>query len=321
MLIRPRPYQVLNDSFDMVPTRLPLRSLPPLNALKGFEAAARLGSFRRAADELNLTHVAISHQIKRLETDLDCSLFLREGRSVVLTEDGKLFYGHVRQALETLLTGAGIVRGTSEDSELRIETYLTVAIRWLSHLLPGFRALYPDISFSVNTRRTEWWFDETNTDIAIVLLDRELPATLRAYRLFDHILFPVCSPKLLEQIGPAVQPEDLLGLPLIEVSSAPSDWRNWFEAAGLDQASVPKFQKVDTYALALEIAIDGDGVAMLNGPFAEESLRQRELVRPVPIEATTPGYWAVICRTDRARDRKVKAFIDWLLNEVVTEPS
>ncbi len=303
----------------MVPTRLSLRSLPPLNSLKGFEAAARLGSFRRAADELSLTHVAISHQIKQLETNLGCRLFLREGRSVVLTEDGKLFYTHVRDALETLLTGVGIVHGASEESELRIETYLTVAIRWLSHLLPGFRASHPDISFSVNTRRTEWWFDETNTDVAIILLDRELPATLYAYRLFDHILFPVCSPKLLEQVSPDVQPADLLALPLIEVSSAPSDWRNWFDAAGLDQASVPKFQKVDTYALALEMAIDGDGVAMLNGPFVEESLRQRELVRPVPIEVNAPGYWAVICRTDRARDHKVKAFIDWLLNEVNPE--
>ena len=304
----------------MTPTRLALRSLPPLNSLKGFEAAARLGSFRRAADELCLTHVAISHQIKQLETDLGCALFLREGRSVVLTDDGKLFYGYVRQALESLLTGAGIVRGASEDSDLRIETYLTVAIRWLSHLLPGFRAIHPDISFSVNTRRTEWWFDETNTDVAIVLLDRELPATLRAYRLFDHRLFPVCSPKLLEQIGPAIQPGDILGLPLIEVSSAPSDWRCWFEAAGLEQVSAPKFQKVDTYALALEMAIDGDGVAMLNGPFAEDLLRQRKLVRPLPIEAQAPGYWAVICRDDRAGDRKIRAFIDWLTNEADAMP-
>ncbi len=303
-----------DDSFNMTPTRLPLRSLPPLNSLKGFEAAARLGSFRRAADELSLTHVAISHQIKQLETDLGCRLFLREGRSVVLTEDGRMFYGYVRQALESLLTGAGIVRSTSEDSELRIETYLTVALRWLSHLLPGFRALHPDISFSVNTRRTEWWFDETNTDVAIVLLDRDLPATLRAYRLFDHTLFPVCSPKLLEQTGPAIQPTDLLELPLIEVSSAPNDWRCWFEVAGIDQVSVPRFQKVDTYALALEMALDADGVAMLNGPFAEDALRQRQLVRPVPLETAAPGYWAVICRADRVRDRKVEAFVGWLMN-------
>ncbi len=306
------------DGLEMIPARLSLRSLPPFNSLKGFEAAARLGNFRRAADELNLTHVAISHQIKQLETNLDCLLFLREGRSVILTEDGKLFYGYVRQALESLLTGADIVRGTSLESELRIETYLTVAIRWLSHLLPDFRARHPDISFSLNTRRTEWWFDETSTDVAIILLDRELPATLRAHKLFEHILFPVCSPGLLEKVKPALQPAGLLDLPLIEVSSAPTDWRTWFEAAGIDLVSVPKFQKVDTYALALEMAIDGDGVAMLNGPFAEDALKQRALIRPVPLEAPSPGYWAVIYRVDRADDHRVRTFVEWLLNEVRT---
>jgi LysR family glycine cleavage system transcriptional activator len=286
-----------------------------LNALKGFEAAARLGSFRRAAEELNITHAAISHQVKQLEADLDCALFSREGRAVVLTPDGKLFYEYVRQGLEQLITGANIVRCTSPEADLRIETYITVAIRWLSHLLPKFRAKHPDIRFSLNTRRTEWWFDEANTDVAIMYLDRELPANLRQRRLFDATLFPVCSPKLLKKLSPVAQPSDLLQLPLIEVSSAPSDWSSWFAAAGLEDVRVPRFQKVDTYALALEIAIDGDGVAMLNGPFAEDSLRTRELVRPVALEAPSPGHWAVIYRADRARDRKVKAFVDWLLAE------
>lgn len=303
----------------MMPKRLSLRSLPPLNALKGFEVAARLGSFRRAADELNITHVAISHQIKQLEKDLDCALFLREGRAVILTPDGKLFYQYVRQALESLITGAGILRRTSPDSELRIETYITVAIRWLSHLLPGFRASHPDISFSLNTRRTEWWFDEANTDVAIIYLDRELPATLRARRLFDATLFPVCSPKILENISPVIQPADLLTFPLIEVSSAPDDWSSWFRAAGVENLPVHKFQKVDTYALALEMAIDGDGVAMLNGPFAGDALKQRDLVQPVALEVSSPGYWAVIYRADRARDHKVKTFVDWLLAEARKE--
>lgn len=299
---------------------LPLRSLPPLNALKGFEAAARLGSFRAAAEELNVTHVAISHQVRQLEGDLNCALFRREGRSVVLTADGKIFYEYVRQALESLITGAGILRRTAPEAELRIETYITVAIRWLSHLLPRFRSRHPDIPFSLNTRRTEWWFDEANTDVAIMYVDRELPATLRARRLFDGTLFPVCSPKLLAELGPSVQPADLLGLTLIEVSSAPNDWGTWFEAAGVRGAPGPRFQKVDTYALALEMAIDGDGVAMLNGPFAEEPLKRRELVLPVPLMVQSRGYWAVIHRADRASDRKVKAFVDWLLEEVRTQP-
>lgn len=299
--------------------RQPFRSLPPLNALKGFEAAARLRSFRKAADELNLTHVAISHQVRQLEDDLGCALFLREGRSVALTEEGRVFYDYARQALETLVTGAGIIRRHGPEADLRIETYVTVAIRWLSPRLSRFHAAHPEINFSLNTRRTEWWFDEANTDIAIMYVDRDLPGSLRARRLFEGTLYPVCSPSILAALSPVVTPSDLLGLPLIEVSSAPNDWRDWFRAAGIENAPALRYTKVDTYALALEMAIAGAGVAMLNGPFAEEELRRRELVLPVDLVARSRGDWAVLYRADRERDRKIRAFADWLVADVEAE--
>lgn len=296
--------------------RLPFRALPPLNALKGFEAAARHCSFRKAAQELNLTHVAISHQVRHLEDDLGCALFLREGRSVALTPERRIFHEYVRQALESLLIGTGILRRCAPDADLRIETYLTVAIRWLSPRLSRFRAAHPEINFTINTRRTEWWFDEANTDVAIMYVDRDLPAALHERRLFEGTLFPVCSPALLAPLSPVVSPSDLLSLPLIEVSSAPNDWRDWFRAAGTENVPAKRYQKVDTYALALEMAIAGAGVAMLNGPFADEELRRRELVMPVDLVARSRGYWAVIFHADRERDLKIKAFIDWLLTEV-----
>lgn len=296
--------------------RLPFRSLPPLNALKGFEAAARLRSFRKAADELKLTHVAISHQVRQLEDDLGCSLFLREGRSVTLTEEGRVFYDYARQALETLVTGAGIIRRHGPEADLRIETYVTVAIRWLSPRLSRFHVAHPEINFSLNTRRTEWWFDEANTDVAIMYVDRDLPGSLRSRKLFEGTLYPVCSPSILASLSPVVTPSDLLGLPLIEVSSAPNDWRDWFRAAGIENVPTLRYTKVDTYALALEMAITGAGVAMLNGPFAEEELRRRELVLPVDLVARSRGDWAVLYRADRERDRKIRAFVDWLVADV-----
>jgi len=299
-----------------MPPPLPHRALPPLNALKGFESAARLGSFRKAADELNVTHVAISHQVKALENDMHCQLFRREGRSVALTEDGKLFYEYTRQALELLITGAQAMRRDTPDAELRIETYVTVAIRWLSHRLPRFRANHPDISYSINTRRTQWWFDEANTDLAIVHLDRDLPPNLRQKKLFDATLYPVCSPTFLEGFPPVNKPEDLLAMPLIEVSSAPGDWRNWFAAAGVAKPEMTRVQKVDTYALALELAIEGNGVVMLNGPFAEAELRQRRLVLPFDFVASAPGHWAAVYRADRANDARTRAFLNWLISEV-----
>ncbi len=295
---------------------LAYRNLPPLNALKGFEAAARLGSFRRAAEELKLTHVAISHQIKALEENLGCRLFHREGRSIRLSEDGRLFYDHVRPALELIIVGAQALRHDTPDTDLRVETYLTVAIRWLSQRLPRFRELHPEISLAMNTRRTQWWFDELNTDIAIVLVDRDLPANLQVRKLFDAALFPLCSPALLGKHAPIHQPADLLNLPLIEVSSAPNDWRFWLGAAGVNLPVVPRLQRVDTYALALELAGEGHGVAMLNGPFAEAELSTGRLVCPYDFVASPPGYWAAVYPADRGRDPRLRAFLNWLISEV-----
>lgn len=293
-----------------------LRSLPPLNALKGFEAAARLGSFRAAADELNVTHAAISHQIRLLETDLAAPLFRREGRRVFLTPEGKLFYEHTRQALELLIAGAGILRHAHQDAELRIETYITVAIRWLSHRLPRFREKFPDILFSVNTHRTEWWFDETNTNVAVVYVDRPLPDSMRARRLFPGVLFPVCAPELIGSRMGEVTAETLLDLPLIQVSSATGDWPRWFSAAGITPPERHRYQRVDTYALALEMALRGDGVAMLNGPFADDELSAGTLIRPVSYQAASGGEWAVVYWAKNARDRKVRSFVNWILSEV-----
>ena len=295
------------------------RALPPLNTLRGFEAAARLLNFRRAAEELNLTHAAISHQMRLLEGDLGCALFRREGRAVVLTEEGRIFYDHARRALDTLVTGAGIIRRFGPEADLSIETYITVAIRWLSPRLPRFHAAHPEINFSVNTRRTQWWFDETDTDVAIMYVDRDLPASLRSKVLFEGTLYPVCSPSILAELSPVVMPADLLGLPLIEVSSAPNDWRDWFRAAGVENVPTLRYTKVDTYALALEMAITGAGVAMLNGPFAEEELRRRELVLPVDQVARSGGDWAVLYRIDRERDHKIRAFVKWLVEDVAAD--
>lgn len=232
-----------------------------------------------------------------------------------------MFYAYVRDALEKLVTGAGIIRRHGPEADLRIETYITVAIRWLSPRLSRFHAAHPEIKFSLNTRRTEWWFDETNTDVAIMYVDRDLPGNLRSRTLFEGTLYPVCSPHVLTGLSPVITPADLLGLPLIAVSSAPNDWCDWFRAAGMEDVPALRFTKVDTYALALEMAITGAGVAMLNGPFAEEELRRRELVLPVDLVARSRGDWAVIYRADHERDRKVRAFVDWLVVDVASERS
>jgi LysR family glycine cleavage system transcriptional activator len=122
--------------------KIDLRKLPPLNALKGFEATTRRESVREAAEELCLTHPAVSYQIHVLEQDLGVPLFSRTGRALVPTPEGRLLYKHVRHALETLIEAAESVRRTREGTPLRVQTYVTASIRWLARRLPDFVALH-----------------------------------------------------------------------------------------------------------------------------------------------------------------------------------
>lgn len=297
----------------MLKNSLNTKALPPLNALKGFEAAARLGSFRKAAEHLNLTHVAISHQIKLLEDDLQCHLFERHGRQVKLTEEGKLFYDYVRQALESLINGATTLRRNTADSDLKIETYITIAIRWLAHLLPEFGRQYPDVNYKVNSRLNEWWFDETNTDIAIVYLDRELPPNFTSKKLFDARLYPICSPALMANFARPLQPVELLNQNLISVASARQDWPFWFEQQQIPLPPEKRFLEVDSYVMAMEMARDNSGIALINGPFADRDLRSGQLLCPCNQFAEAEGHWALIHRKDPWRHPHIDNFVNWLM--------
>ena len=130
-------------------TSLDFPKLPPLKALKGFESTARLHSFRKAAEELNLTHPAISHQVQSLEKNLGVKLFARQGRQAVLTPEGERFYPVAREALEILINGSEAIRRSTGRSDLRIQTYISVSLRWLSHRLSRFRALNPKLQLQL----------------------------------------------------------------------------------------------------------------------------------------------------------------------------
>ena len=174
-----------------------LRKLPPLKALKGFEAATRRQSVREAADELCLTHPAISHQIQLLEADLGVQLFSREGRSVVPTAAGQLFYRHVREALQTLIDGADAVRRSAANQPLRVQAYVTSSIRWLARRLPEFATANPQVSLMLATCAVDWEFDELNADVGLVYCESPPEPHFHWQPLFEYRLVPVCSPDLI----------------------------------------------------------------------------------------------------------------------------
>lgn len=298
--------------------KMDLRKLPPLKALKGFEAAARLSSVRGAAEELNLTHPAISHQIQTLEASLASKLFTREGRHIRLTEAGKQYYQFVRKALDILITGSEEIRDNTSQPALRIQTYITTSIRWLAPRLPKFKKQNPDISLQVSTYNADWNFDEKHADIAIIYKTQPLPDHLSWQSLFPSKIFPVCSPEFLAQLPVDIQLQDLSRYPLISVSTEDKywSWKDWFESADAhvsEQELSSKLLEVDTLAAALEMAVVGEGIALVNGPFADNDLDTGRLVVPIHHYTKGLGEWGIVCYKNLTKDKRAKAFIDWLV--------
>ncbi|MFT5722085.1 MAG: LysR family glycine cleavage system transcriptional activator [Motiliproteus sp.] len=296
------------------------QKLPPMKALKGFEAAARLLSFRKAADELNLTHPAISHQVHLLEGDLGVKLFVREGRNVALTKEAEQFYPIVRESLSQLVRGAQAIRQATIMPPLQVQTYVTASIRWLARRLPRFRALYPDIELQLDTCNAQWQFDEGSADIGVVYYATRPDPHLFWQPLFESRLFPVCSPQLLEGLPQPLQPAELLDLPLLTVNTEATYWKTWLDSVGLEQKAIQPPIVVDTVAIALQMAADGEGVSLVNSPFADDDLRSGRLVKPVEHWIPSVGEWGVICRNDRRDDPRVRCFIDWLLDDAARYP-
>jgi LysR family glycine cleavage system transcriptional activator len=300
--------------------KIDLRKLPPLNALKGFEATTRRESVREAAEELCLTHPAVSYQIQVLEQDLGVPLFSRTGRSLVPTEEGRQLYKHVRSALEMLIEGAESVRRTRAGTPLRVQTYVTASIRWLARKLPDFVAQYPETRLQLSTCAFDWDFDDSSADVGLVYCAEAPGPEYRWVPLFEYTLKPVCSPALATLLGPAPSPLKLLEQPLVEIYSEQHNWDIWFEAAHLQYSTQPAIV-VDTLAVALEIALEGRGVALVNGPYAEEDLAAGRLVQPVQHQVTCPGAWGLICRQDAYANERVKTFMDWLAGQATITPT
>lgn len=295
-----------------MPTPLPLQALPPLSSLKGFEAAARLLSLRAAAEELHLTHPAIVNQIQRLEESLQVKLFAREGRHVVLTPAGERFYPVVREALAGLVQGAKAVRQMQNLQPLTVQVYVTTSIRWLAPRLAEFNRAHPEVELRLMTCSVGWEFDEANADVGIVFRDAPLAEHLYWQPLFESRLFPVCSPQMLEGHTSTLSCEALKTLPLIGVYTEAWNWDSYFESMALGPCPSRNCIIVDTLVVALEMAARGEGVALVNGPFADDDLSSGRLVNPTGQVLRGQGEWGAVCHRDLAQDVRVATLLQWL---------
>lgn len=295
-------------------SKIDLKKLPPLKALKGFEAATRRQSIRDAADELCLTHPAVSHQVQLIEDALGVQLFQQDGRHIVSTEEGRLLYPYVRSAFESLIEGIEAVHRNALDKPLRVQTYVTASIRWLAQRVPQLLADHPELKLTLSTCAAEWEFDDVHADVGLVYCETlPDPAKYHWVSLFDYALYPVCSPAFAERLGDKATPDDLRDQPLVTIYTETRAWETWFASAGVPCDAGTPYLVVDTLAVALEMALSGKGIALVNGPFVEQDLACGRLVQPVAHKVVCPGEWGLICRKDMKDNLRVRTFIDWMV--------
>ncbi len=301
--------------------RADVSDLPPLASLRSFESAARHLSFRAAAAELSVTQSAISHQVAELERRLGVKLFHRHSRRVALTTAGEQYHPYLRDAFDRIAQGTALVRATiAPTRDLDVQVYVTVAVRWLIPRLHSFTAANPDVRVRFNTSQLDWEFDETAADVAIVCTARPQRPGLHATHLFDAQLSPVCSPALVHGGIGMRQPADLVNHSLLQVYTAADEWSVWLQAAGVPADLGQSGPRFDSYLLALEAAIDGQGVAIVPRFLAAADLRSGRLVAPFALQVPQPRRWYLVCRNDRRDDPRVVAFRDWLRDQVGDDP-
>ncbi|MCG7394103.1 transcriptional regulator GcvA [Microvirga sp. ACRRW] len=287
--------------------------LPPMSAVRVFEAAARHQSFTRAAEELGMTQAAVSYQIKMLEDRVGAPLFVRMPRQVMLTARGQQLAPAVTEAFDALRAAFASVEEMVQ-SVLSITTLSTFASNWLIPRLGRFQQIFPNIAVQISVAQNVVDLGQSEFDLGIRSGDGEWPG-LEAYPLFPNHFTPVCSPDLIRDVE-LKEPADILKFPII----SPSDpwWKDWFTAAGMPDVDLSRRLDNSLGVQQFEgmAAMAGQGFALINPFFFPADLAAGRLVQPFDVMGTTSrGYWLVYPKK-RKRSPKIEAFRDWILSEV-----
>jgi DNA-binding transcriptional LysR family regulator len=286
------------------------RPLPPLNSLRAFEAAARHLSFTRAAEELNVTQAAVSHQVKALEERIGVKLFRRLTRGLLLTEDGHALLPDLREAFDRLAQAVDRIGRQGGQGTLNISLLTTFALGWLVPRLPRFQAAHPSIDVRLTTTARLIDFAVEDVDVAVRYGTGGWPG-LRCDKILDDVITPLCNARFMERLR---KPADILNVPLLH-EQYEHDWRTWFRAAGLSVGQLKKGPIFDSTRVAIEAAIAGVGVACGAPSLFSTEIATGQLHQPFDIVVPNgKSYWLVSPEATAERP-KIKAFREWLLEE------
>jgi LysR family glycine cleavage system transcriptional activator len=298
----------------------PLATIP-LSAIRVFEAAARLLSFTRAAEELGMTQAAVSWQVKALERRLDQPLFRRLPREVALTPGGERLARAASEAMNVLRAAVSDLSDTGEGV-LAISTLQTLAVQWLAPRLGGFQIAHPKIAVRLESNTQVIDLVRDNFDVAIRTGDGDWPG-LESISLFASLMTALCSPEIAARLDLARGPAAVMDAPRIGLDS---EWALWLQAAGVTPPSPEGVQTplrfvAESQTMEIAAAQAGQGLALGSPILFSNEIAAGRLVQPFPISVHhNRNVWLVYPR-ERRRARKIAAFRDWLLACVAEDPS
>ena len=290
------------------------RLFPSMSMLMAFDSAARMGSFSAAARELNLTQGAISRQIHALENQLGVALFKRAGKTVQLTEVGKVYLQEIHTALRTIRNASLNAITSPLSGILNLAVLPTFGTRWLMPRFSSFLKKHPDITVNFVTKLTPFDFQGENVHSAIHYGEPDWPDTTSTFLMGEKAI-PVCSPNLLER-HPIRNAEDMSSLPLLHLTSRPNAWKDWF---ALNNIVLPQNHGMlfEQFSIVIQAAVAGIGMALLPIFLIQNELDRGELmmIQNLPLISSRSAYY-LVTPTDKSDYAPVVAFRNWLLEMI-----
>jgi LysR family glycine cleavage system transcriptional activator len=290
------------------------KRLPPLNALKAFESAARHLSFTKAADELFVTQAAVSHQIKSLESYLSTKLFHRKNRSLLLTEEGQSYFQDLRDIFIHVQEATDRLLAMGAKGAITVATPPSFASQWLVPKIYQFSALHTDIDVRIKAVDLDDGFLDDSVDIAVYYGKGSWPG-LHATKLLAEYLTPMCSPLLLQRGKPLNTLGDLNQHTLLHDNTR-SAWKNWLQAFSVEGINVNQGPIFSHTMLVLQAASIGQGIALSDTVLAKPDIDSGRLICPFGEKIESKFSYYLVCRDSQAGKSKIKVFRDWMLTQV-----
>ncbi len=296
--------------------------LPPLKALRAFEASARQLSFTRAAEELFVTQAAISHQIKSLEEHLGIKLFMRKNRALLLTEEGQSYYLDIKDIFTSINDATERLLNRGAKGAITVSSQASFAIQWLVPRLTTFNALHKEIDVRIKAVDQPENSLTEDVDVAIYYGRGRWP-NIHADKLHTEYIIPVCSPLLAQENTvngkqALLSYDDLSEHTLLHDTSR-KDWKRWFKQVGVKAANVNHGPIFSHSAMVLQAAVHGQGVALAYSVLAKPEIDSGRLICPFNDVLVSKNAYFIVCRESQQDNPKISAFREWMLDMVAAE--